>query len=105
MWKTKEIQVEDLFIGVKKKLVFEYEGTLELATRFFGSPQIDVSCGCVKTKLVGNTIEVEYTPKNIPKHLEAIGAVMYPTKKTITVTHSNGKVDELIIRGIVKKQN
>lgn len=88
-WINKDIETEDLKVGIKKEIVFKT--TTEL-------PQIKTlssSCGCsVPTySKEKRELKVVFTPKAVPQHLKTQG--WYSSRKTITVGYVDGTKDVL----------
>lgn len=62
---------------------------------------VSSSCGCTEPVVKPNSIEVKFTPKRIPPHLEIIE--MYTATQTVNIRYKNGDTELLIIKAKVVK--
>jgi|GEM_PF-2762993 len=91
-WINKDIETEDLKVGVKTTITFKT--TTEL-------PQIKTlssSCGCsVPTySKEKRELSVAFTPKAVPQHLKTQG--WYNSRKSISVGYMDGTKDVLTFK-------
>lgn len=94
-WSRKEIDLGVVKPKQKQRVIFKAVVPLNVKT-------ITSSCGCTSPKYneEKNTIEVIYTPGNIPYHLKSKGEQL--VRKTITVYYEDGSREVLAIKAIIK---
>jgi len=87
MWDKKIIDIGDVEVDENYKVVFNYNGKLEVKS-------VTSSCGCTKPKVMGNKISVTYSPKTSNKY-------PYNSVRYVSVFHKNGEFSKLLIKSIV----
>ncbi len=80
MWKQREVNLGEVQAKVKKDVVFEYEGDINVK-------EIIPGCGCTECKWNPETKElrVQYMPGSVPFHLKQAGKHSYHSIKRVIV--------------------
>lgn len=89
MWKSKEQNIEETFIGKSYDVIFEYEGDIRVMKNRWGNPEIITSCGCTLATLdtKKKQLKVKFSPSKLPVHLKKNGVTSYETTKKITIKY------------------
>lgn len=84
MWLRKEIDLGELYAGIKYTVIFQYVGDITVS-------KITPGCSCTKAKWNPQTKEVviTYKPTGIPPHLKALGKSSYTANKKVTIEYNN----------------
>lgn len=99
-WIDKDKELGVLNVGEKQSITFTFQGNLN------NVQSVNSSCGCVIPYLnkSNNSIQVTYTPDDIPIHLDRLGIPVYSTHKEIYVNYIGGKKDILSFKAVVKRK-